>query len=269
MSTKYTTLLLLAGALMLSACEKVIQVDLESSEPQTVIEAVLVEGEPEFEITLSKSSDYFNPEAPVPITGATAQLLDDQGNSWALQDQGNGTYTATVVAEAGRTYTLEVEAAGETHVAQSEMRAVVPLVDVEFVFGEDNGFLDAGYSVFLRFQDSANAENFYRIRHGVNGVPEDSGEDLIVFDDNFFDGNFARVPLQGRRFESGDQLDLELVHFDEGSFDYWNTVSAIVSTEGGGGGEVAAPGNPITNWSNGALGVFSCEAKDNTQVTIP
>lgn len=269
MKTFRTSLLLLALALTATSCEKVIDLDLETAETQTVIEAVLDADQTTFQVTISETSDYFNPEIPAAVSGAQVTLTDDQGGSWTLTEAAAGLYATEVTPETGRTYTLEVSTESGSYQASSTLLPAVELLAIDTEFEEANAFFDEGYNAYLRFEDDGTAANFYRIKHSINQVAQNGGDDLQVVDDNLFDGNLARLPIFQQIFNPGDVLEVTLVHFDEPSFDYWSTLADIVSAAGGPNGAVAAPANPDSNWSGGALGYFSCQASSTLEIVLP
>ncbi|MCB0535714.1 MAG: DUF4249 family protein, partial [Saprospiraceae bacterium] len=53
------SLLIAALALACASCEKVIDVDLNSAAPRTVIEANLKEGDQQFQVLVYQTKDYF------------------------------------------------------------------------------------------------------------------------------------------------------------------------------------------------------------------
>lgn len=261
--------LALIALLSLSSCEKVIDIELDSVDSRLVIEGVLTEGQQEFEVIISQTADYFDPSDPVYIGGAALVLNDDQGNSWELEETTIGHYSVQVNAEAGRVYTLTANVGGQVYTAISEMLSPIMIEELDLEFVESNLFTEEGFSVFVRFFDPGGIQNFYRIKYALNGEVQNSGSDLVIVDDNFFDGSLTMVPLFQQVFQPGDTLELTLIHFDETSYDYWSAIADIASDGGPGtNGSVAAPGNPESNWSEDVLGYFSCQSSDTMQLVI-
>ena len=104
---------------LFASCEKVIDVDLNSADPKTVIEANLAEGEHVFQVLVYQTKDYFSDEPTVFFNNAAVTLTDDSGEYISLEPVGNGRYEAPVNAVAGKTYTLQVTHDGETFTASS------------------------------------------------------------------------------------------------------------------------------------------------------
>ena len=259
--------LLLACALV--SCEKVIEVDLEEADERLVIEAALRHGEQPFEVLISYTTPYFGDDPVMTVPDARVTLTADNGLNLEVPHAVNGSYRAIVDAEAGVNYTLTVELDGTEYSATSYLPEPVQLSQVYYAEAPDNAFSDGEYNVYLRYADPGDAENFYRVIHSINGVPQTGGEDLQLLNDNLNNGNEARIPIFGRFFDPGDVVDIELIHFDEASYDYFNSLADIVGSQQGPTGGTAAPGNPESNWSGNILGYFSAYSLDSMSVVLP
>ena len=261
--------ILVLFAISLTACEKVIDVDLEEADTQYVVEAQLQEGEHPFEVVITTTSPYFESGLPQPVGSATVVLTDGQGNRTQINHVQNGRYTAMVNAVAGQTYTLEATINDVTYTAESFLPPKIELTEVYTEFQEATGFFDAGYLVYFRYQDPGEVSNYYRAIHYIDGVVQKEGDDMQVLDDVLNNGGEARFPVFGHTFNSGETVKLELIHFDEKSYDYFFSLSDILGDGGGPRGGSAAPGNPNTNWSGGLLGYFSAYSSDTLSVVVP
>lgn len=250
------------------SCEKVIQVELNEEDSQLAIEAPLYAGTNTFRVTLTATNSYFEASLPNGVNGAAITLSDDQGSSQMLTAVGNGQYEAIVTAVPGRVYDLQVVLAGVTYTAQSRLLDVVTLDQLEAEYQPATGPIPEGYFLYNRFNDPANEENFYRFKHWVNDTLQNEGLDLIVFDDAFFDGNYVRLPLANQFFDLGDTVQVEMIHFDKPAYEFFNSMADIVSNDQSPNGGSAAPGNPISNWNNNALGYFVAMSSDTLEVVI-
>lgn len=249
----------------LTSCEKVIELDLAEAEPNIVIEAVLPAGDAGLKVTITKSSSYYTADLPTPVENATVILTDEAGNNYTAEYIENGRYAAALIAEINTTYTLEVEVENERYVAESFLPAPAKLLTIEAEYQEALGPVEEGYSVFFRYQDEPNVENYYRVLHYIDGVPQLEGSDLQILNDSRNDGLQPRLPIFQHTFAEGENITVELIHFDRAVHDYFSALTDIISAGGPGGG-TAAPGNPPTNWSNGALGYFSAFSTDRLEV---
>ena len=255
---------------VLFSCEKVIEVDLNDSDPQVVIEARLEAGEHDFEVLISETTSYFSNEPVVYRNDAQVRLLDNTGGAIAVPLDDNGRYTTRVDAVSSQTYTLEVELGGNRYLASAEVPELVALQELEADYREAFGPFDEGYQVFLRFADDATQENYYRQIHAIDGEYELAGEDLQVTDDNLFNGSpQARLPIFQRIFDPGVELTVVFQHIDNSSFEYYNSLADIIGEDGGPNGGSAAPGNPVSNWDGEVLGFFGAFASDTLQIELP
>ncbi len=253
---------------LVSSCEKIVELDLDESPPQLVIEANLDKELEELTVSISESNTYYSTDGYNRILGANLELQTPNGEVLEVEEIGEGEYRLATQDLENGIYTLSAEIDGTVYVASSELREQIPIFDLVTEFTEETTFNDEGYFVYTRFADPVDEANFYRFVHYIDGVVENDGDDLQVLDDDLFNGNLARVPLFQKVFEPGTTVTVDLVHFDAASYDYFNSLSDIISGGGGPGGGTAAPGNPNTNWSGGALGYFTAQTTSTASVLI-
>lgn len=258
----------LSIALLASSCEKVIDVDLIDEDPELVIEAVLKEGKHEFVVSISKTAPYFDNTPSEKIDNAKVLLKIGNGNIIDIPSLGNGTYADTITAADNTEFQLEVDVDGVVYIASSYLPETVAIDSIYAVFEEGFGPRESGYQVYLEYTDPANVSNFYRLLHSLNGEYQNTASDLQILNDNRNDGNQVRIPLMMKTFQKGDLVEVELIHFDEASFDYYSSLGDIIGGGMGSNNGSAAPGNPISNWSNGALGYFSTMSSDTTKIVV-
>ncbi|MEZ4685949.1 MAG: DUF4249 domain-containing protein [Bacteroidia bacterium] len=252
----------------LYSCEEVIDIDLNSEDPKLVIEGSLKADEERFEVKISETTDFFDAETKRRIEGAAVVLYDDTGNEWMLSGEGDGLYATDIEPREKTSYRLSVTIDGTEYLAESYLPEAVAILGLETEYQTGGGPIEAGYQMFVRFQDDASVENYYRLKISVDGVFQNSGDDLRVTDDRLFNGGRARVPVFQAVFQEGETVEVELVHFDNASFEYFNSLMDIVANQEGPNGSTAAPGNPISNWSNGALGYFSASSSGRQTIVV-
>jgi hypothetical protein len=239
---------------------------LDEADSEIVIEAPLQNGPQDFTVRVSKTGAYFGSNTNPTVSNAVVQLSDDQGNFYPVPSIGNGLYQAAVTGVVNRLYTLSVTVDGESYSAQSFMLPGVDLDSLSQEYVAETSFSDEYYDVFMRFQEPGGVDNYYRFVNYVNGVETPINEDLMVLDDKIFDGGYAKLPVFNVDFDPGDTVLIELRHLNEASFDYFNSLFDILNVTGGAS---AAPGNPISNWNNGALGHFSAFSVDTASIILP
>jgi hypothetical protein len=123
---------------------------------------------------------------------------------------------------------------------------------------QQSSFFDEGYYVNVYLFDPPGIENYYRIKYWRNGVLQNTIDDFVVFNDRYVDGNSIEVSLYNQPFNLNDTIAVQLISLDEGAYEYFKTFRELVNNNPGS----AAPANPNTNFSNGALGYFSAWSSD-------
>ena len=265
---KYIKMLLIAMISLFISCEKVIDIELNESEQQVVIEAKLSEGTQAFSVIISQTAPYFESQSPQSVDNAIVTLRDETGSALLIPFQQNGIYSSEVTAISGHTYTLEVQIEDKIYIANTFLPEKVELTELYTEYRAAIGPNDAGYLVYFRYEDPPGVKNYYRVVHSVNGVLQNTGGDLQVLNDDLNDGSNARFALFRQIFQVQDTVEVVLQHFDETSYDYYNSLGDIISSGSGFGGGSVAPGNPDSAWSGDALGYFSAIHSDTLSIVV-
>lgn len=264
---KYITILL-AGFMVLSACEKVIDVKLDNADGQLVIEGTITDQLGQQVIKISKSVPYTENNTYPPVTGAIVTVTDNNAHSWSFSETAPGTYTfPSLKGEPGRIYTLKATVNDVIYTATSTMPAAVEIdfLDVKvFNFGDDDQ-----KQAQVHYKDPAGIANQYRFVMKVNGI---QSKQVYAENDRLTDGNDVPSVLfftgnndDQDQLKTGDVVDIEMQCIDKNIFLYWYTLSQQ-SQNGPSGG--ATPGNPPSNINNKALGYFSAHTVNKKQMTV-
>ncbi len=260
---------MLLGALTFSSCQKVIDLDLNSAAPKYVIEAELQEGAHNFRVRVTQTSSYFNNDAPTKITNAIITLQKGNESPIQLVNNNDGFYiAANYIGVSNSDYQLNVTIDGESFQAKSFMPPAVLLDSIEIEKlgkGPFGGNEEDGYRLFCIFKDPGMVTNFYKVNTLINGMPNENADNLIVLDDRLTNGNRVRFPIFSDRFKLNDVVEVQLESIDESTYKFFNTLGTII---GGSSNGNAAPANPDSNWSNGALGYFNATSVSTKTVLI-
>jgi hypothetical protein len=251
-----------------TSCTKVIEFDLNTSDPKVIIEADLTDQTDGYQVKISKTVNFSAANNFPAVKGATVTITDELGVVQTLTESISGTYTLKgAKGVSGKTYTLKVVAEGKTYTATSKMPKLVPFLGVEV---RDNTFPgpgnDTSYLYMPVFNDPANEQNNYLFFLSVKGK-QDKGFDN-VFNDNFINGVRNQRPViasQDFKVSSKDTVTVEMRCIDKGVYDYFYSLNDISTSNGGS----ATPANPVSNISGGALGYFSAHTVRKLPAIIP
>ena len=257
--------LLILIILLFLGCEKVIDVDLNEANPEFVIEANLSNSINSAEVLLTKTGSYFGDTPIEDITDAVVIIENEFGSKFVLDEVEAGLYRVDeIFFQEEITYRLSIDVDGEKFESSSKLNSAILIDSLTYYFDEGFAFIDAGYVVKLYFVDPPQINNYYRIKVFENDTLKDNTEDLIVFDDRLIDGQSLEVNLRGVIFEPDDTVTIQLISLDEGAYEYFHTFQELINVNAGS----AAPANPTSNISNGALGYFSAWSSDEETIII-
>jgi hypothetical protein len=249
-SIKYIALFALL--LALSACQKVIDLKLNSAAAQIVIEGNINNIKASQSVSISQSVPFTSTNNYPAISGATVTIQENKGIIYTLPESSiPGTYTINNIAgKPGSTYTLTVKTNGQTYTAVSTMPQLVAYAPLSFT---NDAFNAGSKSAVVNFNDPPNVTNQYRFVLYVNGAQI---KNIYVADDTFTDGANVNIDLYQNdvTIKTGDQVIVDSQGIDRNMFYYWYS---LAQQQGSGVGGSAAPSNPPSNISNNALGYFS------------
>lgn len=235
---------------LLTACEKVINVDLNTSSPAIVIQGNVYDHPGPYIVKISKTVNFNKSNTFPPVINAKVSISDNAGNSETLTEIEDGTYaTANSTGVAGRTYTLNVESNGKTYTASSTMPQAVNINRIYFGKRAFNNII----LTTIEFKDPPNIENYYRVVQHVNDTL-DTG--IHIGNDQLSPGKIISFSLSyttendKNKLTDGDKITLYLESMDKSVYEYFRTSRTNY-------GQSASPSNPVSNISNGALGYFS------------
>ncbi|WP_158799940.1 DUF4249 family protein [Pedobacter sp. L105] len=238
------------------SCDKVIDVKLDDTTARIVIEGEITTAEGPYQVSITESANFTDNNTFTVRDDAKVMISDlTAGTAETLNNIGSGLYlTSSTKGTGGHAYLLTVTLAGKTYTSTS----TIPTKAVKLTgLLTEPSALDATkiYMVPV-FTDPVGKGNYYRIRQSVNGtlikgsyVKDDQATDgwtyntSLYYDTSSDSGN----PI----IHSGDTLTAELQCVDEGVYTYFRTLSTTIAQD------AATPANPISNISNGALGVFN------------
>ncbi len=229
------------------SCEEKINVNLKGGSPQVVIESFITNSKNPIMVKLSRSQDFFNQNSFTPIEHAVVQIesLTDKDQ---LVEDGAGYYSTSMTKGLpGRTYTLKILTGSERFNASVRLPYPVPIDTIYFHSGL---FQKDSLNAIVEFIDPADTENFYRIKLYYNR--HYATNDYILLTDAFSEGKKTVVSIYSHNLAPGDTIADELLNLERNTWRYLKGLSESIQQ----GVNSQAPGNPPSNFSNGALGIF-------------
>jgi hypothetical protein len=254
-----------------SGCEQVVSVDLNTANPRIVIEGNIKDQPGPYSVFLSTTGSYFDSTlAAPPISHAQVIITDDIGNCDTLKEMASGTYqSSTLRGISGRTYTLSVNTDGKKYLATSSMPTKV-LIDSLYALPRHSLNGESGYDIYIKFKDPPELGNYYRINARSSFViPTDSidGRRYRLFTDKLTNGNEMTERIRaGKNVNVGDTITIELCSIDKASYDYFHTLSNILSSDRS--PTSLSPANPNSNISGDALGYFTAYTINTKKIVL-
>ena len=237
----YSISFLIMAFPLFTACEKVIELDLDTQEKELVIDAHIdwekgATGQ-EQTIQLSYTQPYYSQEAPESASGATVLVADNQGNIFPFVEHIAGTYKNVNFTPAlGRRYALMVQYQGKEYVASDILKEVPQLTEDNITQSNDGGFTRDQIMLTLRFDANPNERNNFvlRIKASSDGVTR-----IYGFNDRYFpDGHFTTQILslsskEEEKFKPGDTVEITLFRVSETYMNYIRVLSNNTSNNAG------------------------------------
>ncbi|PZR23988.1 MAG: DUF4249 domain-containing protein [Citrobacter freundii] len=266
--TSLRAIALLSATLMLSSCEKVIDLNLNEAEKRYVVEGVITD-QTDARVTISQTKNFNDDNSLSTVSNATVELSEAGGTITTLTESSPGIYTAPgMKGVSGKTYLLTVKIGGQTFTAQSTMPQKVNFdtlyVTDEFLFGENRRTANTEY------QDPPGRGQYYRFVQYINGKKEPT---IFYQDDEYTDGNYVNNKLfyfpedddnEDQKIKTGDELRIDMFCIDANVYKYWFSLDRSATGESG----QATPSNPVSNLKGGALGYFSAQTTQTRTMIV-
>ena len=256
------------------SCQKVITIDLNTSNPQLVIEANISDQQGPYTVKLSKTVSFNNITNVPLVSGANIVISDSIGNNDTLIEKTAGIYFATdMYGIPGKTYRLSILTESKKYEAISYMPFPVDSFKLDVAVETTSGRPSIGggekkkrYQVNYDILDPEQFKNYYRF---VVYLKNKELSSRRVFDDQFNNGKHIIGEFRlndTAAFNPGDTILVKLQNIDQATYNYYRTLR---TGAGGLGFLSASPSNPISNISGDGLGYFSAHSERFRILIIP
>jgi hypothetical protein len=280
----------------ISSCEKAIDIKLDETKSQLVVEAT-IENDKAPIVLLSSSLDYFSEISAEILSNSfihDAKVFVSDGNiTQQLKEYGvpanasgytlyyyslDSSNAFAFVGALNKTYSLRIDVNNQEYTAQTTIPALTKTVDsLWWKKAPDNP--DTNKIVLeARVTDPPGLGNYIRYFTKVNSEPFYPGLNS-VFDDQIVDGTTYNVDVdkgvnrnQNINFDDyvffakGDTVTLRFSNIDKATFDFWRTMEYNYQSIGN---PFSTPTKVISNISNNALGYFGGYASQYKSLIIP
>jgi len=269
------TAYLLIAVIGLVSCTKIIDIELNSAMQRIVIQGEISDqGHPAI-VSLSRTTDYFNPDELEKVSNAMVSISNDLGESVVLQEISPGIYSSEQIKGIpGVRYFLKVDDGDQVYEANSLLPLKVKIDTLEYAKMPSFNPKDTvgGYRLSCKFTDPAKQVNYYTFELEIYWNDPDSKPDFgppsrILVSDALFNGRQSAVNLNRRGlYQPGDSVVVDLISIDQNVYNYLDQLGAVSGR--GAMFSSSAPANPQNNISNGGMGFFTAQSVDRRVVVI-
>ena len=279
-------LVALVLVISVASCQKEVNITLQTSEKQMVVQGTIENGQPPF-VLLNNTFGYFSNvdfstfqnsfihDAVVTVSDRTKTVtlkeyvLDTlKANKFFVYSLDTTNPSNLIIGELGKQYTLTITYSGKTYTSVTKIPYPKALDSIWFgqpVFTRPATPANA-LELFGKYTDPDTLGNYvkYFTRHNdrdpfrSGGIYTDElvNGKTISHVDLFagFDADGVSKPDSLVYFYPGDTVTLKWCEMDKGVYDFWNTYQFAVQSVGN---PFSSPINAKSNISNGALGVWA------------
>ncbi|HTG55723.1 MAG TPA: DUF4249 family protein [Niabella sp.] len=248
--------------IMISSCEKVMDLELPVTEKLYVIEAVLSDAG--CRVNLSRTLDLSDSNHYDIVSGANITIAEEGRTPVRLTQVNGGYYRAGILGRPGRGYELRVEVNGSVFTATSYMPQKV--VADSFYITERVFFGRTRKVAALEFKDPPGLGNVYRFIQYINTKKDNN---IYITNDHLIDGRSTVYEMlvfedEKEPLKAGDRLSVDLLTITPFMYTYWYSLDqgALGQTQ------VASPTNPVNPFPKGAVGYFSTHTLSSRSTVI-
>lgn len=268
-SILYISLAFLAFAFQ--SCEKVIDIDLNSSNPVLSVDAKLFEGSAA-QVQLNYSTDYFYNEESSHAENAKVIITSSTGESEELTHSGAGLYIGeNLIGEVDKSYSISIEDDDELYEANSDIIAPVEIYNVTFEkldFGHpgpnNNNNNKDRYMPTFKFSDDPSITNYYLLRFWKNDTLMEGN--YTTLEDTYYTKNDTiEFPGFRNNFELSDKLTVKIFTISKEEEIYFNQLN---DNMGGGMMGSSTPYNPKSNFGPEVMGYFMAMSYDEYTIVV-
>ncbi|UXX79295.1 DUF4249 domain-containing protein [Reichenbachiella carrageenanivorans] len=226
--------------LALCACVDQINLELEAGQSNVVVFGWITDEAVPYEIKLSWSNGYSDQSGYLPVSEAKVYVTDQSGTQYDFVEIAtSGRYQSdpsVFVGQPGGIYQLTIHHGQSIYQsAKEELPPLSPVQDVFVDFVADPADFnvkpeDENFFVSAFVEDDVILENYYRWKVYVNNELRNKPEELVLFDDQFTNGNKFKYDASNVLFTAADQAQIQHMSLSKGAFEYYINIKEQTSS---------------------------------------
>lgn len=264
--------------IIFSSCEEVIEIDLNTSDPAFVVEAIIYKDSIS-QVRLTKTTSYFSLKEPDFIEDARIKISDGI-ISEELSYTDKGYYSGkSVTGTEKKTFNLEILYNGIIYKSESYMPAKTEILSVSYSKNNTQTIFNPSgktmFTIACSFIDDPGVNNYYMIRYILDGEVL-TGSYYVMTEQNAVNGTIEissinradndTIHFSEWMFYEGGAGEVQVFSIDKSVYDYFVQLNDILFWKRR--FNPPSPYNPESNIDNGALGYFAAWSFDLRKIIL-
>ncbi len=271
---KYLVKILVFASLFFS-CEKVVEIDINQSDPQIVIEGLLTDVDTTHFVKVSRSIQFYEiglnavADAVIKVVG-DGNVYNYSHNPMAI-DSMDGYYFSDIeyAGKVGVNYTLSVDVQGTNYRANDTLRFVTPIDSLSYSIAPNPSEEDEQdgkiYQAILYAKEPQGSEDYYQFQfyrdHELIAYPDN----IYVFSDVGIGSTLNGLPSPVL-YRKGELASIKMLSISREQFLFYSDLANLLNTDGG--MFSPPPANPRNTFTNNALGLWQVSAMSTDSIRI-
>ena len=267
------------ATLIFSACEEVINIDIDQAPAQLVIDGLITNEDTTHTLRITRSV-AFNDNSSEVVADAVVEVSDNLGNvfNYTHNPEGYDSLMGYYFSDqkfSGQEYAiyrLNVMVDNQSFTASDTLRPITTIDSLSIKIDDDavNDSENEGkiYQVILYAKEPQETVDFYYFkfyRDGILDNDSDNSGNVYVFDDKVLGSSLDGLPSPVL-FREGEVAGVEIYSLTREQFVYFTDLGNILNSDGG--MFSPPPANPRSNISGGALGLFQVSGLNRASILI-
>ena len=264
--------------ILLISCEETLELDLQESTSNIVIEGLVTNIEGRQYVKISKTAGFYQSGPTKRVTNAEVEVTDDLGQETMFEHNPDNDpnhegyyYAPGFKGEIGRSYTLSVMVNSEQYEATEKLFPVTKIDALDYRVNEsqkkDPKYAGQYYELLSYMKEPRETVDYYLFKYFRNGQPAYFLENSDIYFTNDvgvgedIDGFPSPV-----YFAATDTAKIEIYSLNRNAYLFYSDLYNLINSDGG--MFTPPPTNPRSNISNGAFGLFQVSAVNSFSTVI-